>query len=306
MYPKKFDLNLLAVAAAIEETRSVTRAAQLLGLSQPGLSTALARLRLQFGDPMFVRTSLGMEATPRGMVVVAEARKVLQRVNQRILNTPEFIPSEATTEFRFAMPDIAEMRFAPTIIKAFKELAPHAVMRTSVYEPGRLEQAMETGEVDLAFGYFPDLKGSNFFQQRLITHSFSCMMRVSHPAASGLTPSVFTDLDHVVVEAPIRSQELIERYFEQHGIVRRIAMRTTHYLTLPVIVAESDLVATVPSAVGAVFAKLGTVELVAPPYRVPTFPIRQHWHRRFDKDPRNQWLRELIATLFGPTSQWTL
>lgn len=305
MIAKAFDLNLLTIVAAIDETRSVTRAAQALGMSQPGLSTALARLRLQFGDPMFVRTSRGMEATPRGSVVAAEARKVLQCVNQRILNAPQFIASEARTEFKFAMPDIAEMIFAPWILKAFQQHAPHAVMRTTSYEPARLEQAMEAGEIDLAFGYFPDLKGSSFFQQRLLMHGFSCMMRAKHPAASRLTKAVFSELEHVVVEAPIRSQELIERYFERHRIARRIAMRTTHYLTLPVIVAESDLVATVPSAVGMVFAKLGKVELLKVPYPLPTFPIRQHWHRRFDKDPRNQWLRGLIARLFGPSSQWT-
>lgn len=303
---KGFDLNLLAIAAAIDEARSVTRAAQALGMSQPGLSTALARLRDHFGDPMFVRTSRGMEATPRGALVVTEAREVLQRVSQRILNTPQFIANEVQTEFRFAMPDIGEMLFAPMIIKMLQQHAPRTVIRTTSYEPARLEQAMESGEVDLALGYFPDLKGSSFFQQRLLTHGFSCMMRAGHPAARGLTQAAFSSLDHVVVEAPIRSQELIERYFERHRIARRIAMRTTHYLTLPVIVAESDLVATVPSAVGSVFARLGKVELVAPPYAIPTFPIRQHWHRRFDLDPRSQWLRRQIAGLFGPASHWRL
>jgi DNA-binding transcriptional LysR family regulator len=253
---------------------------------------------------MFVRTSRGREATPRGAAVVAQAHKILRRVNQRILNTPRFAPEEAKTEFSFAMPDVGEMLFTPTIMRAFQQHAPHAVMRSSSYAPAQLEQAMESGAVDLALGYFPDLKGSSFFQQRLITHGFSCMLRAGHPAARTLTREAFGALEHVVVEAPIRSRDLIERYFERHGIARRIAMRTTHYLTLPMIVADSDLIATVPSAIGTVFAKLGKVELVPAPYRIPTFPICQHWHRRFDQDPRNEWLRQQIARLFGPTSGW--
>src|SRR5215217_5100047 len=110
-----FDLNLLQVVVALDATRSVTRAAQELGMSQPGLSTALARLRRHFGDPMFVRTSEGMRPTPRGMEVADEARAMLQRVNEKVLNGPRFVPEETRTEFRFAMPDVAEMTFMPTL-----------------------------------------------------------------------------------------------------------------------------------------------------------------------------------------------
>ena len=126
MKPKTFDLNLLQVVVALDTTRSVTGAAQELGMSQPGLSTALARLRKHFGDPMFVRTSEGMRPTPRGMAVADEARAVLLRVNEKVLNSPRFVPEEATTEFRFAMPDVAEMTFMPRLIEAFRTAAPNA------------------------------------------------------------------------------------------------------------------------------------------------------------------------------------
>lgn len=301
---KAFDLNLLSVVVALEETCSVTRAAQNLGLSQPGLSTALARLRKHFGDPLFVRTSGGMRPTPRCIAVAEEARTVLRRISATMFDGPQFVASEAKTEFRFAMPDVGEMVFVPPILDSLRELAPYATIYTASYEPQRLEQAMEAGQVDLAIGYFPDLKGSSFFRQRLVMHGFSCMLRAGHPASQQLTKTLFSELEHVVVEAPIRSQELVDKYLDRRNIHRQVKMRTTHYLTLPVIVAGSDLVATVPTAVGRVFERLGQIELVEPPYPIPRFPIQQHWHRRYDQDPRNRWLREQIARLFGPSSNW--
>lgn len=306
MKPTKFDLNLLSVVVALDETRSVTRAAQNLGMSQPGVSTALARLRRHFGDPMFVRTSQGMRPTARGVLVAEEARGVLQRVHDKVLSGPSFVAEETTTEFRLAMPDVGEMVFLPRLMDAFRTLAPKATIRTTSYGPQELELALETGQVDIALGYFPDLKSSAFFKQRLMMHSFSCLMRTGHPAAKRLTRALFSELEHVVVEAPTRSLELVENYLDRRNIFRKVRLRSTHYLTLPVIVASSDLVATVPTAVGRVFADLKQIVLVEPPYEIPRFPIQQHWHRRYDQDPRNRWLREQLAQLFGSGSSWRL
>lgn len=306
MKSTKFDLNLLQVVVALDATRSVTRAAKNLGMSQPGLSTALARLRRHFGDPMFVRASEGMRPTPRGMAVADEARAVLQRVNETVLNGPRFVPEETTTEFRFAMPDVAEMTFMPTLIEAFRTAAPKATLHTASYAPKDLELAMESGQVDIAFGYFPDLKSSAFFKQRLMMHGFSCMLRAGHPAARRLTKTMFSELEHVLVEAPTRSQELVDNYLDRRHIFRKVRLRTMHYLTLPVLVASTDLVATVPNAVGRFFADRGQIVLVEPPYDIPKFPIQQHWHRRYDQDPRSRWLREQLAKLFGSGSNWQL
>lgn len=301
-----FDLNLLSVVAALDETRSVTRAAERLGMSQPGLSTALARLRRYFDDPMFVRTSTGMRPTTRGLAVAQEAREVLKRIRENVFDTPCFSPSETSTQFHLVMPDVAEMIFAPRLIHAFRLLAPNVSIRTSSYEPQRLEAAMETGQVDIAFGYFPNLLSNSFFKQRLMMHGFSCMLRSGHPAAKHLTKTLFSELEHVVVDNPIRSQELADNFLDRRNIFRKVKMRTTHYLTLPMLVASTDLIATVPTAVGLVFANLGQVELVPTPYDIPKFPIQQHWHKRYDHDPRNRWLREQLYLLFGPGSGWQL
>lgn len=301
-----FDLNLLSVVVALDEMRSVTRAAHRLGMSQPGLSTALKRLREHFGDPMFVRTTEGMRPTARGVTVAEEARAILQRLDAHVLQAPCFVPAETRTQWRFSMPDVGEICFLPSLLAALSTLAPHATLYTSSQEPARLEQAMESGQVDLALGYYPDLKSNRFFKQQLMVHGFSCMLRAGHPAASCMTQALYSELEHVVVETPIRSQELADYFLERRKVFRRIRLRTPHFLTLPQLVAQSDLVATVPTALASLFARQGLVQLVEPPYALPRFPIQLHWHRRYDKDPRNQWLRAQVQHLFGPQSGWSI
>jgi len=284
----------------------VTQAAEKLGMSQSGFSTALARLRRQFEDPMFVRSSGGMLPTPRGLSVANEARSVLNQVDEKVLNRPHFVPEETETEFRLATPDIGEMVFLPKLMEALRSSAPRATIQTAPYAPQELELAMEAGQVDIALGYLPNLKSNAFFKQRLVMHGFSCMVRAGHPATKGLTKELFSQLEHVVVEAPTRGQELVDNYFDQRNIQRNVRLRSTYYLSLPVIISSTDLIATVPTAVGRVFAALNQVVLIDPPYNIPKFPIHQHWHRRYDNDFRNRWLREQVFKLFGSGSNWRL
>ena len=162
---------------------------------------------------------------------------------------------------------------------------------------------MILGSVDadrLSPSYFPDLKGNNFFQQRLFSHSFVCLLRATHPIKGNkLTPKQFMELEHAVVNAEGRSQEVFERYLQKQGIRRKVALTTPHFMSLPAIISKSDLVATVPLAVGTWFASTSRIRMVRPPFDIPTFDLRQHWHRRFNNDPQNKWLRSLVARLFN-------
>lgn len=151
-------------------------------------------------------------------------------------------------------------------------------------------------------GYLPDLKGSNVFQQQLFMHGYCCLLRTGHPAAGSLTNDEFCRLDHVLVETPVHSHEIVEQYFAQHRVVRKFKMRTTHFMPLPSILAASDMMATVPAGLGMEFATTGKVVAVPQPFPIPCYRVCQHWHRRFDKDPRIIWPRTLTVKLFGPGS----
>ncbi|KND55759.1 LysR-family transcriptional regulator [Candidatus Paraburkholderia kirkii] len=295
------DLNLIPYLVAIEETRNVSRAAERLGVSQPRVSTALTRLREYFNDPLFVRTSRGMEPTPRTIALVPAARDALARIERGLLDRQHFDPSASAETFAIALSDVGEIVFLPRLLQAFAKEAPHANLRSVSVSHGDVERGLEAGEIDLAVGYFPDLQGNNFFQQRLFSHRFICLMRRDHPFANEpLTLERFLACGHAVVRAEGRSQEILENYLDKERVRRRAVFETPHFMSLPFILSRTDLIATVPHAIGFAYAaEHASITLAEPPLALPRFDLKQHWHRKFHNDARTIWLRCIVASLFN-------
>ncbi|WP_321791421.1 LysR family transcriptional regulator [Caballeronia sp. J97] len=295
------DLNLIPYLVAIEETRNVSRAAERLGVSQPRVSTALARLREYFNDPLFVRTSRGMEPTPRTIALVPAAREALARIERGLLDRQHFDPATSTETFSIALSDVGEIVFLPRLLQAFAKQAPNANLRSVSASHGDVERGLEAGDIDLAVGYFPDLRGNNFFQQRLFSHRFICLMRRDHPYANQpLTLERFMECGHAVVRAEGRSQEILENYLDKERVRRRAVLETPHFMSLPFILSRTDLIATVPHAIGfAYVAEHASITLAEPPLALPRFDLKQHWHRKFHNDARTVWLRGIVASLFN-------
>lgn len=306
MLDNTFDLNLMRVLVALGSTRSVTQAALLLDMSQSGFSTALARLRSRFDDVLFVRTTEGMMPTPRAQKMIDTSIAVLAQVAQGVLEQPAFDPATTRTAFHLAMADVAEIVYLPRLLKHLQIHAPHARVVSHSLGSDALASAMTAGDIDLAIGYFPDLSSQSFFHQRLYTHTYACMMRRGHPLqGTPLTLETFAAQGHATVASPARSNALMEQHLERIGIARKIVLHTPHYLSLPAIIEETDLLATVPLAAGVRFARQGTVVLVRLPFDPPSFTVQQHWHRLVHKDPRSQWLRSQIVSLFDEASnEW--
>lgn len=305
----RFDLNLLSIAVALYDERNVSNAARKLGMSQPAVSAALGRLRATFADPLFIRTGAGMSPTPRADEIVVHARDVLHRVEDKVLHGLPFEPAAGELKVTVALSDVGEMVFLPRILSRVKSLAPRAMVRSVSPPPVELERRLESGDVDLAIGYFPDLGKSNFVQQRLFDHQFLCLLRADHPIRGDrLTLEQFLELEHAVVRAPGRSQEIFERYLEKRRVTRKVALLTPHFMSLPMIIARSDLTATVPHAVAIYWSRAATnIRAMRPPFDAPKIVIRQHWHRKFQNDSRSKWLRAMMRELFSVQSdEWRL
>jgi DNA-binding transcriptional LysR family regulator len=196
------------------------------------------------------------------------------------------------------------MVFLPRIVEAMARHAPRASVQSVSLPPAQIERALETGSLDLAVGYFPDLKKNNFFQQRLFTHYFICIVRAGHPVTRGgntkLSMAQFLEYGHAVVRAEGRSQELYERFLERKRIRRKPSLLTPHFMSIPFILARTDLIATVPHAVGLSFMQShANICVMEPPLELPSFDLKQHWHRKFHNDTRSQWFRALVSSLFN-------
>jgi len=293
------DLNLLVVFDALLRHRSVSGAARALQMSQPATSFALNRLRKMFGEPLFVRTSRGIHPTPYAESLAAPLEAILDRIRADLLQQPTFDPSTERRSVTFNMQDIGELVFLPRILSRLNKLAPGLQLRTVNLPAPLLEPALRSGEVDIALGYFPDLTAAALFQQRLFSHSFVCIVRADHPTIKDeMTRRQFLDGLHAVVHPAGHMNDSLEAELQSQGLTRKVSMRIEHFLAVPTILSQSDLIFTVPYAIGEELAKLADIKLVKPPFKAKPRIIKQHWHARFQHDGANRWLRSVVAELF--------
>src|SRR5688572_27164283 len=203
---KSPDLNLLPIAVALYDELSVSRAARVLGMSQPAVSKALRRLRDAFGDPLFVRGPSGIVPTPRAHEIVRAARPHLKQLQEDLLKGEGFDPATNTRPIVLGLSDIAEMAFLPSILAHFRVHAPKCAVVSATHPSTQLADALEKGDIDVAAGYFPSLAQRNFRQRRLSQHGFACLMRKGHPLMTErLTMSEYLEAEHIAVRREGRS-----------------------------------------------------------------------------------------------------
>jgi DNA-binding transcriptional LysR family regulator len=299
MPAKPPDLNLLPIIVALYDELSVSGAGKRLGMSQPSVSKALRRLRESFDDPLFVRGPHGLVPTPRAHAIVRAARPHLTHLQDDLSKEEGFDPATSTQTITLAVSDVAEMALFPSIIEHFRRHAPQCAVSAVSASDDDLVDRLESGEIDLAAGYHPALSKRNFRKRLLSRHGFACLLRARHPQLKRrLTASDYRDAGHIGVHRGGSSQEVLERYLRRAKLKLDIPVFTSHVLSVPFIVMESDLIATLPYAVVTRFASLtSTVAAALPPFDLP-YDLRLHWHRRFDNEPRSRWLRDQMAAIF--------
>jgi DNA-binding transcriptional LysR family regulator len=295
---KSFDLNLLMVLDALLEERSITRAARRLGVSQPMISISLRKLRDNLGDELFVRSRGEMVPTERAQAFERPLRNIIYAIRHSILEETAFDPERENGIFRICLSDIGELEFVPNLIRHMHREAPALQIRSVVLEPSELERELESGDVDLAVGYFPDLVSSNLQQQLLFEHKFACLIRHGHPKVRGeLTLDQFLSLQHVVVEHRARRKDLFERTLEKAGLSRSVVLYLPNYVSVPFILEDSDLIATVARPLANKFAPLCGLQIFEPPLATVPIEVKQFWHRRYQRSPRHIWLRNIVREI---------
>lgn len=300
MDAKDVDLNLLVAFHAMVEQRQVTRAGETIGLSQPAMSAALARLRRLFDDPLFVKIGTRMQPTPRALELAEPVRRIVETVNGELLQRAGFDPLNTERTFTILTPDVGEVNFLPKLMSRLGQLAPRARLRAITRPRLAAAEAMEAGVADLAVGYFPDLQKAGFYQQKLFESSHVCLVRRGHPQVGDkLTMREYLQLSHAVVR-PDGREHVFEQVLNQRGIRRRVALELSHFMSLLPILESSDLVATVPHDLAEVCVAHGDLRVVEAPIKTVMIPLHQFWHSRFHKDAANVWLRGFVRSAFGP------
>lgn len=294
----ELDLNLLLVLDALFQERTLTRAAGRLRLSQPTLSASLAKLRVALGDELFIRTNGVMQPTARALALQPVVGSVLRTIRLDILSPSAFDPARESATFNLTMSDIGELEFLPKLVAHLQREAPQTKIKTRVVPPEELVPAMDSGEVNLAVGVFPDLVSSTLKQQLLFRATSACLVRRGHPLiGKEMTVANYEAAEHVAVAQQGRTRDVVEVALATEGIHRRAVLQVSHFLSVPFLVTQSDLVATVPRPLAQHFAKVYDLVIVDVPFPTPEIEVKQFWHRRFDAHPGLKWLRGVLASL---------
>ena len=293
------DLNLLLVFQLMYRFRKTGLVAEELGLTQPAVSNALARLRLALHDELFLRTARGMRPTPFSDSIAEPVGYALSTILDGLNFEQSFDPFLSNRSFSISMTDLGETYLLPRLISYLAVHAPD-ISITTVRDSGHsLKEDLEVGNVDLAIGLLPQLE-AGFYQRRLFDQNYVCLMRKGHRFAKGmLTLKRFSQAKHLVIEAQGTGHGRVEKLLSKSGITRISRLNLPHFISAPYIVAETDLIATVTEKLALQTVKRLGLIIKKHPVDLPSAQINMFWHRRYHQDRGNVWLRNLIFALFS-------
>jgi DNA-binding transcriptional LysR family regulator len=292
------DLNLLVAFDALLAESNVTRAAKRIGLSQPAMSNALARLRDVLGDPLFVRSPRGMLATPRARQLAAPVREALASL-ERALTTTGFDPRSASRTFTIATPDSTELVLGAGLLERVSTEAPG--VRLQLVPPARggdPRELLESDRADLAIldtrHVQPPLRTSPLYES-----AFVCITRRKHPARRRITLAELTAARHVLVAPFGAGGSKVDDALAKVKRTRTVVMRISTFAAAPFIVASTDSIAVVPQVIAERFARPLGLQVLELPFDLPPVAVGQVWHPRVENDEAHRWLRELLSTVAG-------
>ncbi|WP_298284784.1 LysR family transcriptional regulator [Acidocella sp.] len=294
---KNADLNLLKTLNALLVTRSVTRTAEQLSLTQPAVSGMLARLRETFGDPLFIRTQRGVVPTPRAEALAAPLRQALNDL-QALLTPEGFEPAKAAMTVTIAATDYAQKAVILPLLSVLRAEAPTIRLSVRPVELAVLGQQMEAGNLDMAL-ITPDMALATMCSRTLFEEHYVCVMRQDHPAAQApLDIEQFCAIDHALMSHDgSKFHGATDAALAKTGRSRRVVAVVPSFLVLIDLVRCSDLVAMVPSRLVAGAADL---RVQSPPIAIPGFTKLLTWHERLQADPAQKWLRDVLARCYMP------
>ena len=302
MHINDIDLNLLRVFDAVYRARSVSRAAELLNLTQPATSQGLTRLRLLVKDALFVRAPGGVAPTPKAKRLAVAVQLALATLEQALNEAEKFNPAQSRKVFRIHMSDIGEARFLPDLMVALRQLAPGVRIETLPLASSDIAQALDSGRIDFAFGFLPTVRDTQ--RVRLLKDRYIVLMRENHPfirqRRSG--QALLDDL-HQLEFVAVRTHSDTLRILQLLQLEDRLRLSTEHFMVLPAIVKATDLAVVMPRNIAQLFAAAGGYAIIEPPFPLRDFTVSLHWSRRFEADPGNQWLHQTIVALFSETPE---
>ncbi|WP_146347986.1 LysR family transcriptional regulator [Falsiphaeobacter marinintestinus] len=297
-----FDLNLLQVLDALLETRSTTRAGQRVGLSQPAVSAALARLRDALGDPILIRQGRKMVATDYAGALRDPLRAVLEQTEQLLSGNATFDPQKASMTIRISGSDFYSVLLMPHLADRVSRSAPGIRLQQVDLVPDSHIRSIDQHNVDMAIlpeGDFPDW----IDHQTAHRSTFVAIARPDHPDLTHIHTGkgdqipldLFCGLPHVAHSPEGQLHMMGDAALARIGRRRNVAMTLPTFAGVCLCVASSNMIALVPAQIAAFMAPRIGLSIYDPPVLVPAVNLVLVWHKRSSQNPVHCWLRQQIV-----------
>lgn len=292
------DLNLLLQLHALLQERSVTQAAKRVHKTQSALSHTLNKLREIFNDQLLVRSGSEMVLTPRAQELLPTVQEALQTVYEVFRPPQGFDPLTLKHTFTLSMTDMLELTLLPPLLAALEERAPLVQLqcRTSTTP----EQDVQRGEADVALGVLTK-ELSGLLTQRLSQDRFVGVVSAKHPPfdPSAVTLAQYANARHLLVSTRHEPGSVVDHALKQHDLTRQVVARIPHFVTAPLILADTRAVLTVPEMIAKQLLGLGAqIKLFDPPLELPKIQFALLFHQSRRQDPAHIWMRGLIHEVF--------
>lgn len=291
----RYDLNLLPIFVALMEERSVTRAAERMGMTQPALSNALSRLRQMLQDQLFVRERYGIQPTPIALELSPLIAEALAQLDDAVLGQQAFDPAQAERLFTIAPNGYVEFVLVPAVVARLEKVAPGIKLRLTPYGNDLVETGVVSGTTALVLGRIVD-PPDNLVVQHLMDEGLACAVRADHPAiGDSMTREQFETMKHVNIVPPGRMRAGLFQALAQHQLKRDVAISVTNFFAVAEMVAVTDYCATLPSLICRRLMHDPRLKILPAPIDLGSFPVEMAWHVRYRHDPAHRWLRALIG-----------
>jgi DNA-binding transcriptional LysR family regulator len=299
-----FDLNLLRVFNALMRERSVTRAGEQVGLSQPAVSAALNRLRELLDDKLFVRQGNEMIPTPRALSIAPGIQDALESLEHLLATTRSFDPTKMVRNFTLMGADFFAMLFVPRLMTRLFNTSGGITLRFLDTARGDVEQLLNDDAIDMALER--PLETPEWIESEpLFLSPFKIILAKDHPALANIRDSKVMPFEVMEsVHWALRSSDgslrgAIDDALEKLGRKRHVALAMPHFAPLVDCIANSHLAAAIPAQFAEAYAAPKGLRLLDFPFESPALPINLYWHSRRTRDSAHAWLRSLVKELCG-------
>ena len=297
---KDTDLNLFIAFDVIYTEKNLTKSGQVLGITQPAVSNALARLRDLFNDELFIRTSRGMIPTPVANQLIGDIRNALSLIQNTISVSEKFDPSTAEMTFKISIGDTSEYRLLPLLIKELAEIAPKVKVETYLTPRKDAPRELASGAID--FSIDPPLQSDQHLKhEKIYQEDYVMIVREDHPILERekITIEDYLDLSHIHITNRKTGMGHVDMTLYKLGLTRDIYLRAQHFLVAPYIVEQSDMAITTTKGF-AVDRNLAWREL---PFDIDPLVLHLYWHENNDNESSSKWMRELMLKTYGKLQQ---